>query len=50
MNLEVVFVNDNGVVVIEGISHNTHPHDCVDKNPLGTEDSGVIIMEALIHS
>ena len=49
VNLEVVLVNDNGVVVAEGICCNTHPQDCIDKNPFGTEDVGVVIWKSLIH-
>ena len=43
MNLEVVFVNNNGVVVGEGICCNTHSQDCIDENMFGTEDVRVVI-------
>ena len=35
---------------MEGIYHNTHPHDCVDLNPLGNGDVGVIIFDSYVHS
>ena len=50
INLEVVLLNDNGVVVIEGVCCNTHPHDCLDQNPLGNGNVGVVILESLVHS
>ena len=50
MNLGVVIVNDNGVPMAEGMCHNIHPQDCIDENPFGTEDVGVVILESLIHS
>ena len=50
MNLDVAFLNDTGIVVAEGICHNTHPQDCIDENPLGPEDVGVVIFESLVHS
>lgn len=46
VNLEVVFLNDSG----EGIRRNTHLHNCVDQNPLGNGNVGVVILEFLIHS
>ena len=46
MNLEVILVNDNIVVVAEGICCNTHPQDCIDVNPLGTDDVGVVILDS----
>ena len=36
INLDVIFVNNNGVAVAEGICCNIHPQDCIDENPLGT--------------
>src|SRR5450631_355085 len=50
VNLDVVLVNDNGVAVAEGICRNTHPQDCIDENPLGTDDVGVVILESRVHS
>jgi hypothetical protein len=50
VNLDVVLLNDIGVVVAEGICRNTHPQDCIDENPLGPEDVGVVILESLVHS
>lgn len=50
MNLEVVLINDNGVLVAQGICRKTHPQDCVDKNTFGIEDVGLVILEALVHS
>ena len=50
VNLEVIFVNHNGVAMAEGICHNTHPQDCIDENPFGIEDVGVLILESLIDS
>jgi hypothetical protein len=50
VNLEVVLLNDSGVAVAEGICRNTHPQDCIDENPLGTEDVGVVILESFVHS
>ena len=50
INLDVVLLNDNGVAVAEGICRNTHPQDCIDENPLGPEDVGVMILESLVHS
>jgi hypothetical protein len=50
VNLEMVLVNDNEVAMVEGIYRNTHPQDCIDENPLGTEDVGVVISESLIHT
>ena len=49
MNLEVVLLNDNGVIVAEGICCNTHAQDCIDKDPFGTKYVGVVILESLIH-
>jgi hypothetical protein len=50
VNLDVLLLNDNGVVVAEGICCNTHPQNCIDENPLGLEDVGIIILESLVHS
>ena len=50
MNLEVIFVNDSRVAMAEGTCRNTHPEDCIDENPLGTEDVGVVILESFIYS
>jgi hypothetical protein len=50
MNLDVLLLNDSGVVVAEGICRNTHPHDCIDENPLGPDDVGIVILESLVHS
>jgi hypothetical protein len=50
VNLDVVLLNDSGVPVAEGICRNTHPHDCVDENPLGPDDVGVMILDSLVHS
>ena len=50
VNLDVVLLNDAGVVVAEGICRNTHPEDCIDENPLGPDDIGVMILESLVHS
>ena len=50
VNLEVVLCNESGMPVAEGVCRNTHPHDCVDQNPLGDEDVGVVILESLVHS
>ena len=33
VNLEVILINDNGVVVAEGICRNTHPQHCIDEKP-----------------
>ena len=49
VNVDVVLVNDSGVVVAEGICRNTHPQDCINENPFGIDDVGVIILESLIH-
>jgi hypothetical protein len=50
MNLDVVLLNDTGVVVAEGICRNTNPQDCIVENLLGPEDGGVVILESLVHS
>ena len=50
VNLDVMLLNDNGVVVAEGICRNSHPQDCIDENPLGPDDVGVVILESLVHS
>src|ERR1700738_5738372 len=50
VNLDVLLLNDSGVAVAEGICRNTHPQNCIDQNPLGTEDVGVVILESLVHS
>src|ERR1700680_1438927 len=50
VNLDVVLVNDSEVAVAEGICRNTHPQDCIDEHPLGTEDVGVVILESVVHS
>ena len=50
VDLEVVLLNESGIPVAEGICRNTHPNDCVDQNPLGDDDVGVVILEALVHS
>ena len=50
VNLDVVLVDNNGVLVVEGIFRNTHPQECIDENPFGTKDVGVIILESLVHS
>ena len=49
VNLEVVFLNDIGVVVAEGICRNTHLQHCIDDNPFGTKDVGVVILESIVH-
>ncbi len=49
VNLEVIVVNDSGVVVAEDICRNIHPHDWIDKNQFDYEDVGVVILESLIH-
>ena len=45
VNLDVMLLNDSGVAVAEGICCNTYPQDCIDENPLGPEDFGVMILE-----
>jgi hypothetical protein len=50
VNLDVMLLNDSGVVVAEDICRNTHPQDCIDENMFGTEDVGVVILESLVHS
>jgi hypothetical protein len=50
VNKDVLLLNDSGVVVAEGICRNTHPQDCIDENPLGSEDVGIVILESLVHS
>lgn len=40
VNLKVL-LNDNEIIIVEGICHNIHPRDCVYQNPLGNEDVGV---------
>lgn len=45
----MIFLTNSGVFVAEGICRNTHLHDCVDQNPLGNGDVGVVILEFLIH-
>src|SRR6202048_169914 len=50
VNLEVALLNESGVVVAEGICRNTHPEDCIDQNPFGTEDVGSVILECLVPS
>jgi hypothetical protein len=50
VNKDVLLLNDSGVVVAEGICRNTHPQDCIDENPLGTEDVGIVILESRVHS
>ena len=49
MNLDMVLLNESGVVVAEGIGRNTHLQDCIDENLLGPEDVGVVILESLVH-
>lgn len=34
----------------EGVCHNTHPNDCIDKIPLGKNDVGVVIVESIVHA
>ena len=46
----MVLLNDGAVLVVEGMCHNVHPHDCVDQNPLGNAHVGIVILESLIHS
>ncbi len=48
--MEVVFLNDSILAVVEGIFCDTHTQDCIDENQLGTEDVGFVILESLIHS
>src|SRR6202048_558867 len=50
VNLDVLLLNNSGVVVAEGICRNTHPQDCIDQNPLGTDDVGIVILESLVPS
>jgi hypothetical protein len=50
VNLDVLLLNESGVVVAKGICRNTHPQDCIDEKPLDTEDIGIVILESLIHS
>jgi hypothetical protein len=50
VNMDVVLLNDSGVAVAEGVCRNSHPHDCIDENQLGTDDVGVVIWESLNHS
>jgi hypothetical protein len=50
VNEDVSLLNESGVVVAEGICRNTHPQDCIDEHPLGTEDVGIVILESLVHS
>ena len=50
VNWKWYFLMTCGVGVAEGICHNNHPQDCIDENPLGTENIGVIILELLVHS
>jgi hypothetical protein len=45
----MVFVNNNGVVVEEGIYRNIHPQGCINEHPLNTEDVGLVILEYVIH-
>lgn len=48
--MEVVFVNGRGVAVAEGICRNTHLQNCIDENPFGNVDVGIVIFESFIHS
>ena len=48
VNLDVLLLNDSGVAMAEGICRNTHPQDCIDQNPFGTEDVGIVILESLV--
>ena len=48
MNLEVILLDDDGVVVGEDMCHNINTQDCIGENQLGTENVGVVILDSLI--
>ena len=47
IDLDVVLVNECGVLVADGVLRNSNPTDCIDANPLGEEDVGVCILNSL---
>ena len=50
MKLEVVILSESGVPIEEGFCCNPNLHNCVDQNPLGDEDVGVVLYELPTHS
>ena len=46
MNLEVVFLIKSGRPTRDGVCYKIHPHDCLDKNPLGNDNNGIFILES----
>ena len=47
IGLNVIFLNDHGIPIADGVCRNTTAKDCVDANPLGDEDIEVCILKIL---
>lgn len=46
LNRNVKLLNSDGVLVGAGLVRNCDPSDCVDSQPLGSEDVGILILES----
>lgn len=50
MDMKVVLLGYIGVLIVEDICCNTHPHDCVEECSLHNEDVSVGNLELFVNS
>lgn len=48
MGFDVIILNENNILVVDGNFRNSDPYECADENPLDKVDVGVCILNSLL--